>query len=312
MKVIGFPWTGGKAKLARPLASIIDYSAFEYNLTAFADLCCGGGKVTCAVDPYPFQHRIMNDIEPGVANLYTCLTDKEITKDLMALTDKLVQREDRKDLFDEALTNWKNTEDILLSAAYTLILIYGSRNAGKQKFDIGKFDDYFRKSRVHLKLDVMYNRILKGVKVYNGDVIEMVKQLGDVEGLLVYLDPPYHPQAMARNNQYDSPMSEQQHRELATFLSNHNLKMKFILSGWKNDDYTELLENSNACRRYYLGTINVSSGAQEGKKVKEEDEYIWTNMYIPDRLLPKRVKKKSQDKGSEGSKENPEKKDVEE
>jgi site-specific DNA-adenine methylase len=282
---LGFPCFGGKTALMAVLKIIIEYLSRTYNLNIMADLCGGGGKVAFGVNPYNFKEVIYNELETGMANMIACLKDEKITNHLIVLIEELVsEASNPKELFKVAnsLRNKKET-DIILSAAYTVICVYGSFCNDRKGFNLKNFDKRLIFKKVHYSLH-KYNNTVRNIRVMNENCFDLLEKYGHCEDVLAFLDVPYVPSAMKSKKHYEHSWTEENHKSLVKLLLSNEMNMKWVVCGYDNVIYGEL-EKSGKCRRYYVGTVTKSSGASKGS-VETVKEYIWTNMPIPSELLP--------------------------
>lgn len=283
-KILGFPCIGGKNALLPKLKLIIEYCADNYHLKCFGDFCGGGGKVVLGINPFKFKLIFYNEIEFGLSNLMACLKNPVSTNCLIRLIYKLVNESNNpKNLFSTALALKDRKEtDIITSAAYTLITIYGSFLANRMSFSIENFDKYFIINRNYINLH-KYNEALINVKIFNEDCLDMIGRLKNYDNILAFIDCPYVPDVMEGNHHYINSWTSKDHEKLIKLLLDDNMHMKWILCGYKNDIYRQL-EQSGICRCYYIDTVPISSGANKGS-VDSKDEYIWTNMVVHPSLI---------------------------
>jgi DNA adenine methylase len=298
VRFLGIPRLGSKSSILKQLLETLEGVATERKYKFFVDLCSGGMKIIGNINQNLFNVLIANDIEPGIVALASTFKNPIATKLVISLIDELIEiyKKKPKDLFIEAsnyltlrtdarLSQTYIETDYILMAAYTIIVAYSQHKNNEKEFWIHNFSKNFLKRRVHTEL-LDYNTSFENIVVKNEDLFKFLETYGGCEDMLIYADVPYHPDAMASTEHYRCNLTKEQHQRLCKILTSDEFKATFILSGWKNDDYRDLLEKSGKVWDYCLGDMTLTSG-----KGAKKEERIWTNTYIPDEYLPKRKQK---------------------
>jgi site-specific DNA-adenine methylase len=277
-------YIGGKTQLIPNIVPIITYAANAYDLSSYYEMCGGGARMLLNLPPALFQLRSYNDKDMGLCKLFTCLGNKGYLYDLIALLEYLGCGEDvflraRHAQEYEARMRAQGSDfelDMVTSAAYTFILAMQSRAADMNTFDTSRVSDrkrlrsYFKRVR---ELDHFYPT-LADVEVTYGDVLELLDLVGQDSSAFAYIDPPYVPKSMVREDHYgDRSWTLEDHVSLVDKLLVTN--MKVALSGYANECYTRL--ELAGWRRLYLRQVHVSSSATG----RFNDEYLWVNFDIP-------------------------------
>jgi len=283
-------YIGGKSALIPNIVPIIEFCQGAYGLQSFYELCGGGARMLLNLPPNLFPHRVYNDMDKGLCNLFACLGDKQYLYVLMALLEDLGVGEDiflrakyaRE--FESRMLALGRTEcelDMVTSAAYMFIVAMQSRAADCSTFDFGRVSNrsrlsaYFKRVR---QLHQFYST-LSDVEVTHGSCLEWLDALRGSDDTFLYLDPPYAPESMLTTVHYgDRSWSSNDHNLLVDKLLESNAKV--ALSGYDNDYYIRLVEAG--WRKLFLKTVFISSSAKAGRY---NNEYLWINFEVPDSLL---------------------------
>lgn len=111
---------------------------------------------------------------------------------------------------------------------------------------------------------------LRRVEIRNQPAVEFIKELDSPETLF-YCDPPYMHETRSSTGEYAHEMTDEQHGDLLTVLS--NIKGKFCLSGYRSQIYDEAAD-AYGWRRVDFDLPNNASS----KKTKErKTESVWMN-----------------------------------
>lgn len=278
-------YIGGKSALIGNIVPIITYAAQAYGLSSYYELCGGGARMLLNLPISLFSHRSYNDRDRGLCALFACLGDKEYLYDLMALLGALGVGEDvflraKHAREYEARMMAQGTGfqlDLLDSAAYAFIVTMQSRAADCVTFDISRVKD-LKRLRSYFKrvseLDRFYPTLAE-VEVTYGSCFDLLDMLSEREDAIAYIDPPYTPYEMVRQDHYgDRSWSLEAHERLVDKLLVTN--MKVALSGYDNECYNRL--EMAGWRKLYLKNVFVSSSTISGRR---SDEFLWINFDIP-------------------------------
>lgn len=292
---------GGKVECLESLKSVINGLASNDKYNCFVDLTTGGYKAICGINIHSFKSGVIaNDIDMGAYSLGLILKNKDLIREVIYIIDNLVNKHKNnpKYLFEKAYNTIKEKTEERLSqkegeeksilkdenfkmlAAYHVIHSYSHYRNNSKTFDIKEFDYNFFERKVQNEL-YSFNSIMKEVTMLNENLFEFLKEYRNNPRWLIYIDPPYHPDAMSGKEHYNSNFTKEDHRRLCELISDPECKCNIILSGWQTNDYKEWLLKKGF-RSYIIGVIEV-----EGRP---EMEIIWTNNPIPSYLLPDQEK----------------------
>ena len=231
-EIVGIPCVGGKTKLAKFLCETIERVCAENGISTYISACGGGGKDILSLHHSLFDTLIYNEYEAGLADLMLALTEPVnvdvIAKGVHDLIEKVLTMpveieiksadEDTSEvikelklraMFEFLLEAQKENDkaahgdssakrlDIITSAVYETILVYGSvqsnrkgifyRSAdGKRDF----YEDIYIKEKYKKKIRTVAERA-QDIVALNGDCIELVKKYKDRDDVFIYIDPPY-------------------------------------------------------------------------------------------------------------------------
>ncbi|PAD76371.1 DNA adenine methylase [Paenibacillus campinasensis] len=268
------PYVGGKAGLIGHIVPLIDYAIRSYGLEEFHELCGGGARMLLNL---PFTHlnkRVYNDIDTGMATLFYCCSNFEL---LYQLKKILAQKRIGKDVFEEAKQRCdkgilgEDSYDIVTAAASAYITILQSEMSLQEVY------------KKHLEQQTYLNRVyrlhefnstLKGIDVTNNDVFNILTTDYDWSKSFIYLDPPYHPEAMASKKHYRVNWKKEKHDLLVELLLELPLG-KVALSGLDNSSYVQLEEAG--WKKIYLKNLRVKMS----RNGLYQMEQIWINFDIP-------------------------------
>lgn len=281
-------YIGGKSQLVPNIVPIIEYCAGAYGLKSYYEMCGGGARMLLNLPPTLFQHRVYNDLDLGLCKLFACLGDKQYLYELMALLEDLGCCEDvflrakhAREFEARMMSRGNDFElDMVTAAAYAFILAMQSRAADMNTFDSSRVTDkkrlksYFNRVR---NLDLYYST-LADVEITHGDALEMLDLVGGRADAFAYLDPPYTPDSMVREDHYgDRSWTIEDHERLVDKLL--GVRLKVALSGYNSSCYDRLVKAG--WRKLYLRRVFISSSASSGRY---NDEYLWINFEIPSTL----------------------------
>lgn len=276
------PYIGGKKDLIGNIVPIILDAIEEYSLEEYHELCGGGARMLLHL-PIPSLRRVYNDIDAGMSALFTCCSRSELVSELI---DQLVQKGVGEDVFQEAVdlrktkTIGEDGYDLVTAAACAYIVARQSIKSMRTSFnhtltEPKKTMKYIE--RIHAL--AWFPMILDGIEVTNESVFDILERDRDWSKSIIYLDPPYHPEAMTTNDHYGKfSWTVEDHERLVKLLLERPLG-KVVLSGLDNRSYKPLVEAG--WRQIPLKNMQKSSSGKPGRKQKEE---VWINFGIPREL----------------------------
>lgn len=274
-------YIGGKAQLVDNIVPIIDYAIHGYHLNAYYELCGGGARMLINLPHSNLQKRVYNDIDEGLAALFTCLTQPTLLYNLMTTLDEWGVSEERYQWVKQLRESSRIGDegyDVITAAACAYVINQQSRAATQGSYDRSsltpnRMRSYFRRVR---ELDKFLTTML-GVEVTNRDVFSWLQERRDWSKSFIYLDPPYVPDQMHLDDHYNVNWTRDDHERLVNVLLTH--QGTIALSGYDNDVYSRLVDKG--WTKIYLKRVHVSSAAIG----RFQDEYLWINFVIPTTLL---------------------------
>ena len=119
-------------------------------------------------------------------------------------------------------------------------------------------------------------RRLHGVSLESRPALDLVREYGACERVLIYADPPYLGASRNSANRYRHEMaSETDHEALADAL--RRCRAAVVLSGYRSPLYAELYSGWHVAR--------ISSGSGRGGKWTASTEVLWSNRPFPQATL---------------------------
>jgi DNA adenine methylase len=286
---------GSKKQVIQKLCEVAEYAISTYNILGVQELFGGGFRFSLYLDhDGNLEFRTANEIDYGVVSLFRCLQDPYKTDQLVEHIWLLADEYRTKDMFEEATEERIDPETPQIrAAALTYIVVEYSRSADRQTFSQHDADDGISPKSLKKLYDADLD--IGDVQIFCGDYREQFNKYKDRSDVLIYLDPPYlvtektkESRRVRKKKAYDEsitketagyvhPFTIEDHKELVKILLTTN--NKFILSGYENDIYKPLEDKEKGFYKYFLGLVKISSG-------KKKKEYIWTNILLPEGLLP--------------------------
>ena len=232
-----------------------------------------GGSLALTMMKTPAMIEVVNDLDDSVVNAFQQMRDNE--DELI----KLIQ------LTPYARSEWKNARQkldgdndlerarkFLVQAMMSVNGILAGNRAG---FSVsGTYTRGAREARVNRwhnypnRLKIVADR-LKGVRIEKKDGNNFLAEFSNKPATLVYIDPPY---LANRSIGYSIEAVDQDFHE--RLLSQALLcKCMVMISGYRSETYTELLEGRGGWRRVELRTTTQTTNGDRLKR----DEMLWIN-----------------------------------
>lgn len=263
-----FGYYGGKNRMADMLNNFMPQSKI------FIEPFIGSGSTILNRDRSEIE--IVNDFDPAVANLYAVMADKDKGK---ALLEKMYQLPYDEKLFKMAREyqkeNFKGIRDID-KALLTFILISQSFNNTRKQFSRGTYDTESYQRRIRNNLPEIYER-LQGVRVFNKNALEIIKEVADNPDVQMYLDCPYLHSLRGKgaDKVYFKEMEYIDHVRMLETIQ--DAKCRILLSGYhadKDDLYdTYLLPHGWKSQEL----VKVIKSSQRKKERDIASEWGWFN-----------------------------------
>lgn len=114
-------------------------------------------------------------------------------------------------------------------------------------------------------------RRLHAVSLENRPALDLIKDYGAFEQVLIYVDPPYLGTTRNSTNYRHEMQGQEDHESLAVAL--RTCRAAVVLSGYRSPLYAELYHG------WHLSSIATGSG--QGSVWKDRDEVLWSNRPFP-------------------------------
>ena len=271
---------GGKYQLIDNIVPLITQCAVDYSITTYAELCGGGARVLLNLPNNLFEHRIYNEIDIGICNIFQVLQNKLYTAEMMSVLEKYRYS---REVFEMARNELKIDKvqkhlNLIERATYTYIAVTQSRASNMVTYSpSGEYDMGYYDKLSKLK---EYHYLLEGIEIQNQDCMILLEKYKNNKDMLIYLDPPYNPLAMKNPKTYaEHSWTVEQHKILVDRLL--ETKAKVILSGYDNPIYGAL--EDAGWLKIKLKEAHIASSVSDRK----ESEYIWINFEVSPYILQK-------------------------
>ena len=271
---------GGKYQLIDNIVPLITQCAVDYSITTYAELCGGGARVLLNLPNNLFEHRIYNEIDIGICNIFQVLQNKLYTAEMMSVLEKYIYS---REVFEMARNELKIDKvqkhlNLIERATYTYIAVTQSRASNMVTYSpSGEYDMGYYDKLSKLK---EYHYLLEGIEIQNQDCMILLEKYKNNKDMLIYLDPPYNPLAMKNPKTYaEHSWTVEQHKILVDRLL--ETKAKVILSGYDNPIYGAL--EDAGWLKIKLKDVHIASSVSDRK----ESEYIWINFEVSPYILQK-------------------------
>ncbi len=223
--------------------------------------------------------EIVNDFDPAVANLYRVMADKEMGRELL---DKIFRLPYDERLFKTACErqreNFEGINDID-KALLTFVLVSQSYNNTRRQFSRGAYDTESYQRKIRSNLPKIHER-LQGVKVFNKDALEIIKEVADNPDVQIYLDPPYlHSlRGEGADKVYFKEMEDIDHVRMLELIQ--DAKCRILLSGYHadKDDLYDTYLLAHGWKSQELVKLVKSSQRKEERDIASE--WVWLNYDI--------------------------------
>ncbi|MBC8578162.1 DNA adenine methylase [Zhenhengia yiwuensis] len=271
---------GGKYQLIDNIVPLITQCAVDYSITTYAELCGGGARVLLNLPNNLFEHRIYNEIDIGICNIFQVLQNKLYTAEMMSVLEKYRYS---REVFEMARNELKIDKvqkhlNLIERATYTYIAVTQSRASNMVTYSpSGEYDMGYYDKLSKLK---EYHYLLEGIEIQNQNCMILLEKYKNNKDILIYLDPPYNPLAMKNPKTYaEHSWTVEQHKILVDRLL--ETKAKVILSGYDNPIYGAL--EDAGWLKIKLKDVHIASSVSDRK----ESEYIWINFEVSPYILQK-------------------------
>ena len=223
-----FPWFGGKARMARRIVALMP--AHKQYIEPFF----GAGSVFFAKEPCP--HETINDLDHGVANLFTVLRDQP--EEFMRLAELTIHS---RELWRECREKWAQEEDPVRKAWrwWVVAQSFGGKWGRGWRYSQSGFPEWRRlRGRIECLPDVVAR--LQRAQIENEDGLHVLECYCTPDSL-AYCDPPYQAATRRPGGVFQREMTDADHRALVAALL--RLPGRFIISGYAHPAYLPLEES---------------------------------------------------------------------
>lgn len=273
-KTVFFPYIGGKnARTGKIIQHLIPWDIPEYH-----ELFGGSGGILLNLrDRPPVVH--INDLDKRVYTLYTVLSDKEKSKQLI---DRMETIEYSEEQFNTALENIHNNNeaDDIDIAFNEYVVITQSFNCLRKSYARDKSTTEPYRKRAIRNLTKVHNK-MKDIIITNNNAFDELRKILDKPSVFTYLDPPYVEKLMGSKKVYRINMSEEQQIEFMKLIC--KAKCKLLISGYRNEDgvglYDQWLCKENGWHCVCVTDMHKASSGKKGSKAKE---WVWYNYELPE------------------------------
>ena len=274
--VMMLPYLGGKHRMLDRLSLLV-----PSDCTMYAEPFCGSAAL--ALNCRKFDTKVLNDFNPGIANLWRVATSPEYSKDLLAALQKtrcsrslFMQAKERREKYGSKRT------DCMQWAVDTYVLITQSFNATGDSWVYKNPDGYKNNLTNPTKIPLTF-KVLEGqkFKVYNTTALNCLEREKLLENpkAFIFLDPPYLEGLRCDGKLYQTDMPDvRDHIDLLKAI--RTAKAKIMLSGyWSGeDDGSDLYDYylfPHGWHRLPLGEY-VKGCSTQGEKPAGV-EWVWIN-----------------------------------
>jgi DNA adenine methylase len=263
-------WHGGKTYLAK---WVLEHAPESY--VHYVEPYFGGGAVLFAREAG--KSEVVNDLNGHLTNFWTVLRDPTQYRSLQRMLDMTPVGDESFRTALRMLSDPDKHSDLERAWAF-FVQIRQSRQA------IGK--DFLTLTRARTRRQINEQASawlravdglgeaharLEGVVVLNRPAVDVIRQQDGPETWF-YLDPPYLHQTRTSTGEYgDWEMTEEDHADLLTTLS--QIKGKFALSGYPSKLYDEMARAMN----WRLETKQIDNKASSSSTKPVRTECLWLN-----------------------------------
>lgn len=238
---------------------------------AWVEGFCGSAAITLAKQPVPIE--VINDADDDIVNLFNQLRDNpEQLCRAVALTPYSRSEYQKAHTKENELSPLERARRFLVATMMTINSVNGPAHSGfsfTQSFSRG--DKEARVNRWYKlpeRLEKVVER-LRGIRIENRDVFEIVEMFQDRPATLLYLDPPYF---VKRRSEYTIDANNLAfHETLLTVCQNAHCMI--LISGYENDLYRNLLTPDKGWSKKNIETHTRDT---TGKDIART-EVLWMN-----------------------------------
>ncbi len=260
-----FGYYGAKLRIAKRIIEILP----PHN--AWVEGFCGSAALTLAKSPVPIE--VINDADGEIVNVFKQLRDNshQLCR-AVALTPYSRQELALARQTKAQVSELERARRFLVSTMMTVNSINGPCHAGFSYSP--SYTRHGREARVNRwynlpeRLEKVVER-LRGVRVENLDVFDLIRPFSDRPATLIYLDPPYF---MKRGHGYVIDANNLEfHEQLLDTCQ--KARCMILLSGYENKLYRKSLTPKNGWQRKEIETHTRDTTGKDFSRT----EVLWMN-----------------------------------
>lgn len=275
------PWFGGKRTLAPTIVEELGPHS------SFWDIMCGGVAILFAKPPSSHEH--INDLHGDLINLARVLRDEETAG---LLYDRCLQTLYHEELFRESEAVYRGEDPPSDDTAdwqrayHFMVAAWMGRNgiAGTKRVNLtfairwtpGGGGGGVRWSAAADAIPAWHKR-LRRVTILRRDVFKVAASIQDVQGTVIYADPPYLIESRPGGGcRYEHEFTPSQHRQLAELLGRFR-KARVVVSYYDHPLLSELYPSPQWTKRMVYRNKNLHIQNRRGAEPTIAPEVLLLN-----------------------------------
>lgn len=279
-----FGYYGAKLRVAKKIIEMLPLH------NAWVEGFCGSAALTLAKEPVPIE--VINDADGEVVNVFKQLRNNsdELCR-AIELTPYARQEFQVAQQGKEDISELERARRFLVGAMMAVNSINKPGNAG---FSYSQsYARHGREARVNRwynlpeRLEKVVER-LRGIRIENRDIFDLLRLFSDRPATLVYLDPPYF---MKRSQGYVIDANNREFHEKLLDVCN-KARCMILLSGYGNSLYNKILTANNGWSKQGIETHTRDTTGKDFART----EMLWMNEAFTkarkNKKVPIRLKKK--------------------
>ncbi len=260
-----FGYYGAKLRIAKKIIEMLP----PHN--AWVEGFCGSAALTLAKPPVPIE--VINDADGEIVNVFKQLRDNQDKLcRAVALTPYSRQELELSRQKEPQISELERARRFLVGTMMAVNSINGPNHAG---FSYSQsYARNGREARVNRwynlpeRLDKVVDR-LRGVRVENRDVFDLVRLFSNRPATLIYLDPPYF---MKRSHGYVIDANNLEFHERLLDIC-RKARCMILLSGYENNLYRDILIPESGWQRREIETHTRDTTGRDFART----EMLWMN-----------------------------------
>ena len=242
----------------------------------YVEVFGGGASILFAKQPSGFE--IYNDIDSGLYNFFSVISDEEKFKLFYNAVSKLPYSRELYDCSLRKLKQDKEQNEITKAVAWFICIrqgfagtIHGGWNASLMKNEASVWVNTIK------RLPEIHKR-LHPVTIEKMDWDRLIDYYDSIDTLF-YFDPPYVLSTRVGGKLYGNEMTDSDHVKLVERIQ--NVKGQFVLSGYDNEIYKIL-------NKYEMHKFDVPCHVErirKGESRSRRTEVLWIKRYLENTLF---------------------------